>query len=86
MPTPSARFADKANLKDLFAGLKSKYEPKDATIVRDASYVHTDANFTQAEKEKLGDIAVRDVDGTTIAVDANGVISLALASLDGVSY
>jgi hypothetical protein len=56
MPTPSTRFADKANLKTLFAGLKAKYEPKDATIVKDASYVHTDTNYSSTDKSKLDGI------------------------------
>lgn len=56
MPTPSTRFADKASLKALFAGLKAKYEPKDATIVRDGSYVHTDTNYSSTDKSKLDGI------------------------------
>ena len=93
MPTPSIRRADKANLKDLFAGLKAKYEAKDATIVHDPSYVHTDNNFSDADKSKLDGVStgaeanvVKGVDGTTIAIDASGIISLALPNLDGAGY
>lgn len=52
----SKRFADLANLKTLFAGLKGKYEPKDSTIVKDASYVHTDENYSTTDKSKLDGI------------------------------
>ena len=65
----------------------------DSTIVKDASYVHTDENFTTAEKTKLDGIAtganvnvVTGVDGTTISIDSNGVISVALPNLDGAGY
>ena len=53
----SKRFADLANLKTLFAGLKAKFEPKDSTIVKDGSYVHTDNNLTSALLTKLNGIA-----------------------------
>lgn len=33
------------------------YEPADATIVKDASYVHTDNNYTTTEKTKLAGVA-----------------------------
>ena len=52
----SRRFADLANLKALFAGLKTKYEPKDSTIVKDAEYVHTDENYSTTDKSKLDGI------------------------------
>lgn len=74
MPTPTTRFANLANLKSLFAGLKGKYEPKDSAIVKDASYVHTDTNFTQDEKTKLSGIATgATANAGTVTSVATGV-------------
>ena len=91
MPTPTTRFANLANMKALFAGLKSKYAP--------AQHSHDEATTTAAgmmsaaDKAKLDGVAanaeanvVKGVDGTTIAIDANGIISVALPNLDGVGY
>lgn len=56
MPVPSERFATVANLIEIAGGIKSSYEPKDSSIVRDASYVHTDENYTSTDKAKLAGI------------------------------
>jgi len=56
MPAPSMRFADLANMKTLFAGLRLKYEPRDAAIVKDVEYVHTDENYSSSDKTKLDGI------------------------------
>lgn len=49
---------------------KESFEPKDSTIVKDASYVHTDNNYTSGEKTKLGGIAegaeVNVLEGITV--------------------
>jgi hypothetical protein len=71
----SKRFADKQNLKDVVGGLKAKFEPKDATIVKDGAYVHTDSNFTSAEKTKLAGIE----EGATNTVDTNTTYKLSLS-------
>lgn len=49
-----------------------KYEAKDATIVRDASYVHTDNNFTTTEKTKLSNITTESslTDGSNLPTGA----------------
>ena len=57
MPTPSNRFATSENLMEFAAAIKERYEPKDDAIVHDDGYVHTDSNYTAAEKTKLNGIA-----------------------------
>ncbi len=84
----STRFATKDNLVDLAEGCKATYEPIDAAIVRDASYVHTDANFTQAEKTKLAGIEAGATAGGgtyTLTQDATDGHVLTFAGTDGSS-
>ena len=50
------------------------YEPADADIVADASYVHTDNNYTNAEKTKVGYLTVtKNVDLDSIGTDPNAI-------------
>lgn len=86
------RYSNLQDLKDLFAGLKTKFEPKDPNIVHDAIYVHTDNNFTNAYKNTLDGVATASnvglvkPDGTTITIDSSGTLSVALPNLENVSY
>jgi len=86
-------YLDNSGVSYLWGKIKGAFETKDATIVKDASYVHTDNNYTTAEKTKLSGIetgaeanVVKGVDDTTISIDASGIISLALPNLDGAGY
>ena len=47
------RFVTYADALAIANEAHGRYEAKDATIVRDASYVHTDNNFTSALKASL---------------------------------
>ena len=51
----TAKFATKANTTDLPTKLTDL--TNDGNFVQDANYVHTDNNFTSAEKTKLNGIA-----------------------------
>lgn len=85
------RFVTKENMKTIVAGLGDKFEAKDATIVKDAAYVHTDSNFTAALLAKLNGIEANaevnavegvQVNGTDITPDAAGKVNITAAEGD----
>lgn len=93
MPTPTTRFANLANMKALFAGLKAKYEPKDATIVKDASYAHIDVDAalsstsTNPVQNKAVKQALDDMQGQSAYIDDGTLVIVGdLDGLDTTGY
>lgn len=68
----ATNYVTKDNMKTIVAGLGEKFEGKDATIVKDAAYVHTDNNFTDALAAKLGSIESDAEKNTIEGVQVNG--------------
>lgn len=75
-----AKFVAKANEKTALSQFTN-----DANYVQDASYVHTDSNFTASEKEKLGAIAAGaqvnvietvKVNGSALTPDSNKAVDV----------
>lgn len=63
------------------------YEPADATIVKDASYVHTDNNYTSTEKTKLSTIeAGATADQTKADIDGLGIDAETLDDLNSTQF
>lgn len=85
------KYVTKENLAAVVTGLGDKFEAKDASIVKDASYVHTDNNFTDALAAKLGNIDAGaevnvidgvQVNGADLTPDASKKVNVTIAQGD----